>query len=174
MRSLCLIWAACLAVVGAETSAVASVAPEFTQTEHRDWINSAPLTLDDLSGGPAIIEFWTFGCINCRRSIPWVNSLLDDYADAGLTVVGIHTPEFNYERSPDEVARRCEMLVVEHPVMIDNDHAYWNAMGNRYWPAFYLLDARGVIRGRFIGETHVGDRQDQAVRGALDALIADR
>ena len=150
----------------------APVAPPFTQTEPEYWINSEPLTLADLSDGPTIIEFWTFGCINCRRSIPWVNALIADYADRGLTVVGIHSPEFGYERALDEVARRCEVLGVEHPVMVDNDHAYWNAMGNRYWPAFYLLDADGVIRGRFIGETHAGDRQDLAVREVLDALIA--
>lgn len=148
-------------------------APEFTQDDPFDWINSEPLTLADLRGKVVLVDFWTFDCWNCYRSFPWLKSLEDKFEGEGLQVVGVHTPEFAHEKVKANVSAKVEAFGLHHPVMLDNDFAYWNAMGNRYWPAYYLLDKQGRVRAVFIGETHAGDDRARAVEAAIENLLAE-
>jgi thiol-disulfide isomerase/thioredoxin len=148
-------------------------AAEFTHAAESDWINSAPLTLADLRGSVVLLDFWTFDCWNCYRSIPWLKEIEARFATDGLRVIGVHTPEFDHEKVRANVAAKVREFGVKHPVMLDNDFSYWRAMGNRFWPAFYLLDRGGNIRAVFYGETHAGDRQAQAIDAAITALLAE-
>lgn len=148
-------------------------APEFTQTDAAEWLNSPPLSLADLRGDVVLIDFWTFACWNCYRSFPWLNTLEATFADEPFRVIGVHSPEFEYEKDPAAVAEKIAEFELKHPVMIDNAHRYWRAIGNRYWPAFYLLDKQGNIRDVFIGETHAGDKQSKRIEAAIAALLAE-
>lgn len=150
-----------------------SAAPEFTHRAAADWINSPPLTLAALRGQVVLVDFWTFACWNCYRSFPWLNALDARWHDRGLRVVGVHTPEFSHERVRDNVEAKVAEYGLRHPVMLDNDFSYWNAMGNRYWPAFYLLDKRGRIRAHYAGETHRGDAQARRIEADIETLLAE-
>lgn len=167
------------AVLACETSRGASAAveprpaPEFTQTAADAWINSPPLRIRDLRGKVLLLDVWTFECWNCYRSFPWLRQLEARFAPDGLQVIGIHTPEFERERDPAAVRAKVAEFALEHPVMIDNDLAYWNALGNRAWPTFYLIDKRGRIRDRFLGETHAGEPQALRIDRAIEALLAE-
>jgi thiol-disulfide isomerase/thioredoxin len=99
-----------------------------------------------------MVEFWTYGCINCRNVLPALKSMHHDYKDRGLVILGVHSPEFNHERNLANVRRAVKDLGVTYPVVIDNDFANWRRYRNRYWPALYLVDKRGVIRHTQIGE----------------------
>ncbi len=149
-------------------------APEFTQQEAGAWINSPPLKLADLRGNVVLIDFWTFECWNCYRSFPWLNALEKEYAGKDLKIVGIHTPEFEHERDVQRVAEKVKEFELHHPVMIDNDSAYWRKMRNRFWPAFYILDKKSRVRGVYYGETHVGDRRAGKIDTLLRKLLAER
>ncbi len=149
-------------------------APEFTQTEPDSWLNSAPLTLSDLQGQVVLVDFWTFDCWNCYRSIPWLKALEERFKADPFTVIGIHTPEFDHERKLGNVRAKVAEFELTHPVMIDNDFSYWRAMGNRYWPAFYLIDKQGVVRKAFVGETHVGDSQARRIQHAVSELLTEK
>jgi thiol-disulfide isomerase/thioredoxin len=151
----------------------APLLPEFTQRSAAGWLNSPPLGVADLRGKVVLLDFWTFDCFNCYRSIPWLQDLERRYGARGLRVIGIHSPEFAHERVPANVAAKVAEFKVAHPVMLDADHAYWRALGNQYWPAFYLVDRRGRIRGTAIGETHSGDAQARAVESAIELLLAE-
>lgn len=148
-------------------------APEFTHTAPADWLNGPPQSLAQLRGRVVLVDFWTFDCWNCYRSIPWLKSLEARFADEPFSVVGVHTPEFEHERKPENVRAKIAEFGLTHPVMLDNDFSYWRAMGNRYWPAFYLIDKRGRVREAFIGETHEGDRQARRVHEAVSALLKE-
>jgi glutathione peroxidase-family protein len=161
------------ALAGSACAATPVPAPEFTQDRAKDWINSEPLRLADLRGRVVLIDIWTFECWNCYRSFPWLKAIEDRYGPQGLVVIGVHSPEFDRERHRDAVARKVREFALQHPVMIDNDFSYWKALGNRYWPAFYLIDKQGRIRYRFAGETHAGDRRAQEIEGAVERLLAE-
>lgn len=150
-----------------------SPAPEFTQQGADAWLNSEPLTMQGLRGKVVMLDVWTFACWNCYRSFPWMNEFEQSLADEPFQVVGIHTPEFDHERERANVAAKIKEFELHHPVMMDNDFAYWKALNNRYWPAFYVIDKRGVIRGRFIGETHSGDRNAKAISKLVNELLAE-
>ena len=152
-------------------SETSSLAPEFTQTDPGDWLNTAPLTLESLRGKVVLIDFWTFGCWNCYRSFPWLNDMEKRLVDKGLVVVGIHTPEFIHEKNRNTVRSKIKEFKLQHAVMIDNDMTYWRAMNNRYWPAFYLLDKQGRIRGTFVGETHKGDKRAKEIEHLIMKLL---
>lgn len=149
-------------------------APEFTSRNAADWINSPPLALADLRGKVVLLDVWTFGCWNCYRSFPWLNDLEARLNGRGLQVVGIHSPEFERERDVDAVKRKVKEFHLEHPIMLDNDFRYWNALGNRYWPAYYLIDKQGRVRARFFGETHQGDAQARRIEATLGTLLAEQ
>ena len=148
-------------------------APEFTHNQPDDWINSAPLSLADLRGQVVLIDIWTFMCWNCYRSFPWLNQLESRYHDQGLRVIGVHSPEFDREKVRANIVAKVEEFGLDHSVMIDNDFSYWRALNNRYWPAFYLLDKQGRIRGYFIGETHADSQQARQVAALVEKLLAE-
>ncbi len=147
-------------------------APEFTHNGPADWLNSAPLELAKLRGKVVLIEFWAFECVNCLNSKGWVESVAQAKAAAGLVVVAVHTPELRDERSPDKVRAAVARLGIHYPVMIDGDYSYWNALGNQYWPAFYLVGRDGLVHGRAVGELHVGDGTAAPVETLIDQLLA--
>ena len=111
-----------------------------------------PLTLDSLRGKVVVVDFWTYSCVNCVRTLPYLRAWYDAYRDKGLVIVGVHTPEFEFEKSPGNVARAIHELGVTWPVVQDNDYAEWNAYANQYWPAHYFIDAKGRVRYFHFGE----------------------
>jgi cytochrome c biogenesis protein CcdA/thiol-disulfide isomerase/thioredoxin len=125
-------------------------APDFEGIEL--WLNSEPLTLAGLRGKVVVLDFWTYSCINCLRTLPHVKAWHEAYRDDGLVIVGVHTPEFAFEREPANVRDAVSSLGVDYPVALDNEFATWNAWGNRYWPAKYFVDRRGRIRYAHFGE----------------------
>ena len=147
--------------------------PEFTQTSPRAWINSAPLTVSELRGHVVLLHVWAFECWNCYRSFPWLNAVERKYRSRGVVVVGVHTPELPQESEPARVIAKTKEFGLDHPVMIDNDSAYWRALDNHYWPVWYVVDAHGVIRTVVVGEAHAGDQRARAVEAAIDALLAE-
>jgi thiol-disulfide isomerase/thioredoxin len=124
-------------------------APDITNDT---WLNSTPLHLQDLRGKVVMVEFWTFGCYNCRNVEPHVKSWYEKYADQGFVVIGVHSPEFSYERDLSKVKQYLQEHDIQFPVPIDNDFSTWNRYGNHYWPAMYLIDKQGIIRYVRIGE----------------------
>jgi thiol-disulfide isomerase/thioredoxin len=125
-------------------------APDFTGIE--GWLNSTPLTLADLRGKVVLIDFWTFSCVNCVRTIPHLRALYNDYRNHGFVIVGVHSPEFDFEMVPANVAAAVTRLGVTWPVAIDSQMATWNAYRNMYWPAEYLLDQQGRVAYTNFGE----------------------
>ena len=116
------------------------------------WLNSPPLAVGDLRGKVVLIDFWTYSCINCLRSLPYVKAWAQKYKDQGLVVIGVHAPEFAFERNIDNVKKATHDLGVDYPVAIDNNYAIWRALNNQYWPAHYFVDAQGRIRHHHFGE----------------------
>ncbi len=116
------------------------------------WINSPPLSAESLRGKVVLIDFWTYSCINCLRTLPYVKSWYAKYKDHGLVVLGVHAPEFAFEKDPDNVRRAVADLGVSYPVAIDDQYAIWRGFDNQYWPAHYFIDAQGRIRGYHFGE----------------------
>lgn len=116
------------------------------------WLNSQPLTLESLRGKVVLVDFWTYSCINCLRTLPHVRAWAQRYAAQGLVVVGVHTPEFAFEKNLGNVERATKDLKIDFPVAIDSNYAIWRSFQNRAWPAFYLVDAQGLIRHQQFGE----------------------
>ena len=116
------------------------------------WINSPPLTPEQLRGKVVVVDFWTYSCINCLRALPYVRAWAEKYKDQGLVVIGVHTPEFAFEKSEANVRDAIRRLGVDYPVAMDNDFAIWRAFKNQYWPAHYFIDAKGRIRHHHFGE----------------------
>lgn len=116
------------------------------------WLNSPPLTAADLKGKVVLVDFWTYSCVNCLRTLPYVKAWAEKYRDQGLVVVGVHAPEFAFERDPANVVDAIRRFAIPYPVALDNDFTIWNAFGNQYWPAHYFIDAQGRIRHRHFGE----------------------
>jgi len=146
-------------------------APEFTHQQATDWINAKPLKLADLKGQVVLLDIWTYGCWNCYRSFPWMNDLEKRLENKNFTIIGIHTPEFKHEHDRNKVVAKAKEFKLEHPIMIDNDFSYWNALNNRYWPTYYLIDKQGRIRAKFIGETHKGDKKARNIEAAINYLL---
>jgi thiol-disulfide isomerase/thioredoxin len=116
------------------------------------WLNSPPLTTDELRGKVVLVDFWTYTCINWLRTLGYVRAWEETYAGHGLVVIGVHTPEFPFERDVDNVRQAAEDMRVEYPVALDSDYAIWEAFSNQYWPAVYIADAEGRIRHHHFGE----------------------
>ncbi len=117
-----------------------------------EWINSPPLTAGQLRGKVVLVDFWTYSCINCLRSLPYVRAWADKYKDQGLVVIGVHAPEFAFEKQLPNVRQAVKDLHVDYPVAVDNDWTIWRAFSNNYWPAHYFIDAQGRIRHHHYGE----------------------
>ena len=149
---------------------LAATAPEVVADE---WINTEPLGAADLAGRVVLYDFWTFGCVNCKRTIPYVKAWHDRYAADGLVVVSIHTPEFAYERDASAVADFVAAASIGFPVALDPDKRTWRAFANRYWPAFYLHDRDGRRRYVHFGEGRYDETED-AIRALLGIPEAAR
>jgi len=145
--------------------------PEFTQVDPAAWINSKPLSIEDLRGKVILIDVWTYGCWNCYMSFPWLRALEDKFSEQDFQVIGIHSPEFDHEKERDNVVKKVEEFMLHHPVMMDNNHAYWRSLRNRYWPAYYIVDKKGNIRDALIGETHAGDRNAKKIEKLITKLL---
>jgi thiol-disulfide isomerase/thioredoxin len=117
-----------------------------------DWLNSKPLTPAGLRGKVVLIDFWTYSCINWRRTLPYVRAWADKYKNQGLVVIGVHAPEFEFEKNVDNVRQAAKEMKIDYPIAIDSDHAIWSAFNNEYWPALYFVDAQGHIRHHQFGE----------------------
>lgn len=138
---------------GAATEATrTSVAPAPPFTGISTWINSPPLALDQLRGKVVLVDFWTYTCVNCLNQLPHVKTWHQKYKDQGLVVVGVHSPEYDGERATAGLRDAVKRLGIQHPVAQDNDFATWNAYGNRFWPALYLIDKQGRVVYRHYGE----------------------
>lgn len=151
----------------------APAVPALTHKDKRDWINSGPLAWDDLKGQVVLLDFWTFMCWNCYRSFPWLTTMEADLAGEDFTVLGVHTPEFESEKDRSRIKERAEHFGLHHPIMVDNDKSFWQAMGNRYWPAYFLVDKQGRVRYFFAGETHKGDAQAKKIESRIRELLAE-
>ena len=132
------------------------------------WLNSQPLAAEDLRGKVVLVDFWTYSCINWLRTMPYVRAWAEKYKTQGLVVIGVHSPEFAFEKNADNVRRAAQDYKVDYPIAIDSDHAIWRAFNNAYWPALYFVDAQGRIRHHQFGE---GD-YEQSER-ILQQLLAE-
>ncbi len=140
------------------------------------WINTAngkPLTLAALRGRVVLVDFWTYSCINCLRTLPHLKAWDASYRAAGLTIVGVHSPEFAFERVPDNVSSAVERLGIRYPVALDNDFATWRAYSNQYWPAKYLIDRDGRVRYHHFGEGAYEDTE-RRIRRLLGETVTSR
>ncbi|NTX80471.1 cytochrome c biogenesis protein DipZ [Serratia proteamaculans] len=116
------------------------------------WLNSPPLTAESLRGKVVLVDFWTYSCINCLRTLPYVKAWAEKYRDQGLVVIGVHAPEFAFERDIGNVTKEAKKLGIDYPIAIDNNYSIWRAFNNQYWPAHYFIDASGHIRYQHFGE----------------------
>ena len=155
---------------GNRGGAVNDCAPEFAGTQ--EWINSEPLSTESLRGKVVLIDFWTYSCINCLRTLPFMREWYDRYADEGLVIVGVHTPEFEFEKLYDNVVQATKDEMVAWPVVQDNEYTVWRSYSNRFWPAKYLVDQHGVIRYRHFGEGRYGETEEW-IRTLLAEIGAD-
>jgi cytochrome c biogenesis protein CcdA/thiol-disulfide isomerase/thioredoxin len=140
------------------------------------WLNSPPLTAQALKGNVVLVDFWTYSCINCLRTLPYVKAWAEKYRDQGLVVIGVHAPEFAFERNVGNVTKAMKDLGINYPVAIDNDYKIWRAFNNEYWPAHYFADAQGRIRYHHFGEGDYAESErviQQLLREAGAAKVAD-
>ena len=155
---------------GGTGGAVGDRAPEFVGVNR--WLNSEPLTMESLRGSVVLVDFWTYTCVNCIRTLPYLRDWHAKYAERGLSLIGVHTPEFEYEKVTENVISASEELAVVWPVAQDNDFRTWRAYNNRYWPAKYLIDANGVVRYTHFGEGAY-DETERLIRELLEEAGAD-
>jgi thiol-disulfide isomerase/thioredoxin len=140
-------------------------APEFAAIDA--WINAEPLTMAGLRGKVVLVDFWTYSCINCLRTLPRIIAWHNAFKDQGLVVIGVHTPEFAYERDKRGLQAAIARLGITYPVAQDNHYATWKAYGNEYWPALYVVDRQGHIVLK-----HFGEGDERYIEDALRALLA--
>ena len=142
-------------------------AKDFTKIS--GYINTKPISLDDLRDKVVLVDFWTYSCINCIRTIPYLNEWYDKYSDKGLVIVGIHTPEFEFEKNAENVKSAVQKFGIKYPVLQDNDKETWNEYDNRYWPRKYLVDDEGFIR-----YDHIGEGAYNETEKVIQALLTER
>ncbi|MDW0143860.1 MAG: thioredoxin family protein, partial [Nitrososphaeraceae archaeon] len=142
-------------------------APEFTGIT--SYINTNATKLSDLKGKVVLVDFWTYSCINCIRTLPYLVDWNHKYSDKGLVIVGVHSPEFEFEKNIDNVKQAVTRFGIEYPVLLDNDHGTWNAFQNSYWPRKYLVDSEGYIR-----YDHIGEGGYVETENAIKNLLSER
>ena len=130
------------------------------------WLNSKPLSRSSLRGKVVVLDFWTYSCINCLRAIPYVNAWYQHYKDSGLVIIGVHSPEFAFEKDTANVQQAVDKFRISYPVALDSNHAIWKAFNNKFWPAHYFVDAEGKIRGHHFGEGKYA-RSERTIRQLL-------
>ena len=151
-----------------------SKAPEFSHVQ--GWLNSQPLTMKGLVGKVVLLDFWTFDCANCIRALPHIRQLQAKYAGDRFVLIGVHTPEFEFERDPENVTSAVKRFRIEYPVAIDSENVTWRLYGNQYWPRQTLVDARGRVGWEHAGE---GDyyKMEEEIRALLketETTVSDR
>jgi len=148
-----------------DAAQIPALLPELTGATA--WINSGPLTSESLRGKVVLVDFWTYSCINCLRTLPTIRAWSAKYKDSGLVVIGVHAPEFPFEKDEANVRKAVADLGIQYPVAMDNDHRIWNRFHNEYWPAHYFIDANGRIRYHSFGEGNY-DQSEQWIRTLLE------
>lgn len=171
MLAACVFAAACSPNVQADPvqpthTAPAPMAPDFKGINA--WINSPPQSVHGLRGKVVLVEFWTYSCINCVRVMPYVKQWHAKYKDQGLVVIGVHTPEYGHEKRLGNLRAATQRFGITYPVAQDNDYETWNAYGNRYWPAMYLIDQQGRIVYQHFGECQYKETEAK-IRALLSA-----
>lgn len=141
-------------------------APAAPEISNGLWINSEPLTLDSLRGRVVLLEFWTFACYNCRNTLPSVQKWDTEYREKGLTIIGVHTPELDYERDAENLRRQVAALGIKYPVVTDNDYTTWKAYQVEAWPTVFVLDKQGRVRWTHVGEGYY-DETEQVIKRLL-------
>ena len=164
--ALALACGAASALLGPSGGRVGAEAPEFKGIVN--WINSEPLTMEQLRGRVVLIDFWTYTCVNCIRTLPYLKEWHDKYADKGLVIVGVHSPEFEFEKVTDNVVNSVNSFGLEYAIAQDNDFVTWKNYSNRFWPAKYLIDGEGVIR-----YTHFGEGAYEETEKRIRRLLED-
>jgi thiol-disulfide isomerase/thioredoxin len=162
--------------VACRTTLEAQQAPAFNGvsplnglTGATGWINSKPLTAAQLKGKVVLVDFWTYSCINCLRAVPYVRAWADKYKDSGLVVIGVHSPEFDFEKELPNVQKAVKKFGITYPVALDSNHAIWDAFQNEYWPALYFIDVNGRVR-----HTHFGEGDDEQSEKWIQELLKER
>ena len=140
-------------------------APEITSPT---WLNSTPLRMAELRGKVVLVEFWTYGCSNCRNVEPYIKAWHKQYAPQGVVVIGVHTPEFAHEGELENVKRYISEHALQHAIAIDNDFAIWKRYRNRFWPTVYVIDKQGLVR-----YTHIGEGSYDTTERQIRALLAE-
>ncbi|HEY1803531.1 MAG TPA: thioredoxin family protein [Terracidiphilus sp.] len=135
-----------------DVPSIVGSAPLYGLSGATGWINSKPLTAKDLKGKVVLVDFWTYSCINCLRSLPYIEAWSQKYKDSGLVVIGVHTPEFDFEKQLPNVQKAVQKFGVTYPIALDSNHAIWDAFHNEFWPAHYFIDAKGKVRHEHFGE----------------------
>ena len=162
---------ATMAVIGTELGMVRAAraqpgTPMPSLAGTTTWLNSPPLTADGLRGKVVLVQFWTYTCINWLRSLPYVRVWAETYKERGLVVIGVHSPEFPFEKDVESVRRAARTMRIEYPIAVDSDHAVWRAFKNEYWPALYFVDTQGQIRHHHFGEGAY-ERSERVIRQLL-------
>jgi thiol-disulfide isomerase/thioredoxin len=165
--------AACWSLIGGghgaeaqEPPSIVGSSPLYGLSGATGWINSKPLTAKELKGKVVLVDFWTYSCINCLRSLPYTEAWAQKYKDSGLVVIGVHTPEFDFEQQLPNVQKAVQKFGITYPIALDSNHPIWDAFHNEYWPAHYFIDAKGKVRFEHFGE---GD-YDQSERWIQELL----
>jgi peroxiredoxin len=161
------------AAAEADDNALApAAAPEFPKEV--EWLQGGPLKLADLRGRVTVLHFWTNGCINCIRNYPAYRAWQEKYAGKDVTLVGVHTPEFDREAPAERVRDKAKTNGLKFPIVLDNKARVWKAWGNRYWPSVYLIDKKGQVRYRWEGELHLDTAAGKRFAGHIDELLAEK
>lgn len=154
------------AQAGAATQRDLGAAPAFTGIDK--WINSEPKTIESLRGKVVLVDFWTYACINCIHTLPYVKKWHETYKDKGLAVIGVHTPEYGFERKTENVIDAAKRFGLTYPIAQDNRYATWKAYDNNYWPALYLINKKGRIV-----YTHFGEGDYAETEATIQRLLAE-
>lgn len=141
-------------------------------TNLRGWINTSPLKMEDLKGRVVLLDFWTYSCVNCIRTLPHMRTLHDRYGNDPFILVGVHTPEFEFEKDPENVAAAVKRFGIKYPVAIDSENTTWKLYGNQYWPRQTLIDAKGIVRWEHAGEGDY-DKMERMVQNLLKETGAE-
>jgi thiol-disulfide isomerase/thioredoxin len=157
------------AVVAEDPPSIVGSSPLGGLSGATGWINSKPLTAKQLKGKVVLVDFWTYSCINCLRALPYIRAWADKYKDSGLVVIGVHSPEFGFEKDQPNVQGAVQKLGITYPVALDSNYAIWNAFHNQFWPAHYFIDANGKVRYEHFGE----GQYDQSERW-IQQLLQER
>ena len=150
----------------------ASGTPPALPADPKLWIGE-PQSWAGLRGHVVLLDVWAFGCVNCVNTLPWLRGIHEKYAAKGVRVIGVHTPEFGYEKKRAAVEAEIAKHGLAYPIFLDNDMAYWDALKNQYWPTTYLVDQCGKLREKHVGEVHAGEATGNEIEASLDRLLAE-